>query len=92
MPGGIVPLRKARSVIKDGLYIVPRVPGSIAFNDLLERITDRGMELEGGSKLTAMEPHEKTRLEARAKVIEFPSGIEGASGRRRGAPLPRRSR
>ncbi len=90
--GGIVPLKKARSVIKNVPAIVPRVPGAIAFNDLLERITDHGMELEGGSRLTAMEPHDNTGLQARAKIIEFPSGVEGSSGRRRGAPLPRHGR
>ncbi len=91
IPGGIVPLKKAR-VVRDGPYIVRRVPAATAFNELLERITDHGMELEGSSKLTAMEPHDNALLHAQAKIIEFPSGVEGASGRRRGAPLPRRGR
>lgn len=85
-----MPLKKARSVIRNIPCVVPRVPGAIAFNDLLERITGHGMELEGGSQLTAMEPHDRVRLLAQAKIIEFPSGIEGSSRRRRGAPLPRR--
>ena len=83
-------LKKVRSVDRNVPFVVPRVPGAVAFNELLERITNRGMELEGGSKLTAMEPHDECRLVARAKVIEFPPGIEGGADRRRGAPLPRR--
>lgn len=83
-----MPLRKDRSVLKDAPLIVPRVPGTIAFNDLLERITDHGMEVEGGSKLTAMDHVDQTHLQVKAKILTMP--LDGAAARRRGAPLPRR--
>jgi hypothetical protein len=87
-----VPLRKDRAVVKNVPFIVPRIPGTVAFNDLLERITDRGMEIDGQSKLTAMERRDETHFQARAKILKLPTAIDGVSQRRRGAPLPRRGR
>lgn len=89
-PGGFVPLRKDRRLVNDLPFVVPRIPGTIAFEDLLDRITDGGIELVGASKLMAMESRDETQAKPRGKILQMPSA--GAAGaRRRGAPLPRRN-
>ena len=71
---------------------VSKIPSPVAFADLLERITDRGVELDGESKLTAIEDPNNSQLLAWANRPVLVPGLNGAPSRRRGAPLAKGGR
>jgi hypothetical protein len=83
--------------------IVPRLsasvcktPAIIAYDDLMERILDRGVMLDGESQLAAMGAVGQARLSARTNAVTLSltagSGINGVNQRRRGAPQSRTHR
>ena len=84
--------RKALAIVGRTPTNVCRIPAAVAFADLLERITDRGVEIDAGSKLTALEDPALSQLHAHAKKLELISGLNGAARRRKGAPIPPRDR
>ena len=89
-----MPVKKMRIVSKIS-GTVPRIPGVIAYAELMERIIDNGVVLDGGSKMTAMGHVDKSHLLAKASQNDLPlasdAGTSGPGLRRRGAPLARRN-
>ena len=79
-----MPTRKALSVIPPA-GIVVKVPGTAALTELLERITQAGVELDPGSKLTALVFNDRIPLHAHA--MSAGARIEGPSCRRRASSL-----
>jgi len=85
-----VSTRKVLAFDKRTCGNVSKIPGPIAFADLLERITDRGVEVDASSKLNALEDSTASQLTVSSKRPELVSGVRGAARRRRGAPMPER--
>jgi hypothetical protein len=90
--GNDVSTRKALAIVNQTRGNVSKIPGPIAFDELLERITDRGVEVDAGSKLSALDDPRESRLLARANRPELVAGQNGAARRRRGAPMPKPGR
>jgi hypothetical protein len=82
--------KNVRAIVSKTATVVAKIPGIVAYNDLLERILDHGVVLDGESQLAAMAAG-RTNLSATAKpghlVLSSGDGIKGVSLRRRGAPL-----
>jgi hypothetical protein len=90
--GGVVLQAKSiRAVVSKTASVVAKIPGIVAYNDLLERILDRGVVLDGESQLAAIGNAGRTHLSATAKsahlVLTPGAGTKGVSMRRKGAPI-----
>lgn len=88
--GIVSKLKHVRAMISKTTAIVAKIPGIVAYNDLLERILERGVELDGESQLTAMGggPANLSATSRLAPMLLSPGGgIRGISLRRKGAPV-----
>jgi hypothetical protein len=81
--------KNVRSVISKSAAVVAKIPGIVAYNDLLERILERGVVLDGESQLAAMRPgtaHLSATASPSHLMLSSAGEMKGVSLRRRGAP------
>ena len=82
--------KNVRTIVSKAPVVVAKIPGTIAFNDLLERILEHGVVLDGESQLAAIASGGKTHLSATANsalLLSSGGGMKGFALRRKGAPL-----